>query len=341
MSNLKISVIIPVYNRAQLLLQALNSLLKQDFSKDNFEIIVVDNNSKDNTQEVMRKFVEEVKGTVNIKFILETRQGDIYARHTGAFHSEGEILLFTDDDATFDTNWISEVVTTFEKFPQCGAVGTRISILWDNTPKTWMKNYESLLGKISYGDEYTFKEKGLYVNNGSLAIKKEVFSLVKGNNPGQIGVYLIGDAEVGLCRKLHENNIPIAFTDKTTMWHHQFVKTNGTFNDVMRRVSNNGIADAYTKIYVYQQCSRIPILKNQMRNVLLILKSLLTFNKIKTMNSFLKFHQNKSCYTYMKLFLQDEKLISMVKSKDWLFDENYKGGIVVLDTNKNKNNYYA
>lgn len=336
MSRFKVSVIIPAYNRAVLLIQALKSLMDQDFPKDDFEIIVVDNNSKDNTRDEIGKFYEEFKGRINFKYLIENRQGDIYARHTGAFHSEGEILLFTDDDATFDKNWISEVVATFAKYPQAGAVGTRISIVWDKKPKQWMFNYESLLGKISHGNDRVCQQTGLFINNGSLAIKKEVFFLVKGNHPGQIGDTLIGDAEVGLCRKLHEMNIPIAFTDRTTMWHHQFVDKNGTFGDVKRRVTNNGIADAYVKIFVLKQYSGTRNFFIQLKNTLLIAKSLLTFNQIKIINSLLKFYQTGSCIKYLKLFVSDEKLISMVNSTDWLFDENYDGGKVILKTNTQK-----
>ena len=61
MSKLKVSVIIPAYNRADLLIQTLRSLLEQDFPREDFEVIVVDNNSKDNTFEVVNKFAGDVK----------------------------------------------------------------------------------------------------------------------------------------------------------------------------------------------------------------------------------------------------------------------------------------
>src|ERR1035437_2929431 len=223
MSIIQVSIIIPAFNRSGMLIQTLNSLLHQDFPKESFEVILVDNNSTDDTNQVIKKYIETNRDKLNIKYAIEKRQGDIYARHTGAYHAIGEILIFTDDDATFDTNWISEIVFVFKKFPTVGAVGTRISIKWDKKPPAWILNYESFLGKITFGENYTVQETGLFMNNGSLAILKKVFTEVKGNNPGQLKSFLVGDAEVGLCKKLHERKIPIAFTDNTTMWHHQFV----------------------------------------------------------------------------------------------------------------------
>lgn len=331
MNRIEVSVIIPTYNRAELLIQTLESLTLQDYPKNQFEVIVVDNNSEEDTAQRILTFISANPDTLNLKYTLEKRQGDIYARHSGAYNSEGRILLFTDDDATFDKNWISDVVHVFEKYPDAGAVGTRISIVWDNTPEAWVYNYESLLGKISKGDGYTVQESGMYINNGSLAIKKEVFAEVRGNNPGQIKDFLIGDAEMGLCRKLHAKKIPIAFTDNTTMWHHQFVNKNGTFKDIMRRVANNGVAEAYTDYFINHSRTRmhliIPILKSAMQ----ILEAYLLLNKKKIINSRLKLNQLLHRYKFIKRFQTDRELISLMNTNDWQYDTNYVGSELIYN----------
>lgn len=323
MQKIKVSVIVPTFNRADLLIQTLDSLLYQDFPINCFEVIVVDNNSTDNTSDLVKVFLKRNASKINLKYLVERRQGDIYARHSGAFHAEGEILLFTDDDATFDANWISEIVSTFEKFPQVGAVGTRIVIKWDKTPKSWVYNYESLLGKISFGNGHTVNETGMYINNGSLAIKKNIYKLVKGNNPGQIGNYLFGDAEVGLCRKLHQQKISIGFTDYTTMWHHQFVARNGIFKDILRRVINNGRAEAYTDIYVDLKNNCGQILAQLVFSVFNIFKAVITLRKIKIINSIFRFYQIRYRLLYFRKFKKDKLKINNVQKFDWFFDDNY------------------
>lgn len=328
---MKISVIIPAYNRGNLVIQALKSLLLQDFDKKEFEVLVVDNNSKDNTQELLTAFINENSRRINIKYIQEKRQGDVYARHTGACYAEGRILLFTDDDATFDANWISEVYAMFQENKSVGMVGTRISIVWDKEPKKWVKRYECLLGKITHGNGRIIQDDGLFINNGSLAIKKDLFYKVGGNNPGQIGDYLIGDAEVGLCRKIHQLNIPIAFTDRTTMWHHQFVSKNGTWKDIKRRVANNGIGEAYTDIFVRKYTNKCNIIKRMLKSSVLFTFALILFNKSKIINNLLNLHQEFFHYRYLDKFVSDIDLINMMQRNDWYLSNNYTGGDLIFN----------
>ena len=248
---MKVSVIIPTYNRALMICDAIESLSKQTLDANSFEIMIVDNNSTDNTKEV-------VEGCINahnehhIRYIFEPRQGDFFARNRGADEANGEYLVFSDDDALFDINYLETILGLFEKYPGVGVVGTRIVIQWEGgTPANWIKPYEYLLGAISYNPRgYVIQSDGLYVNNGSLAAKRDLYISVGGINPAQMGDYIIGDAEGGFCRKIHKLGIPIAFTDDVTMWHRQFVDKNDTIADIRRRVENNGISEAYTDVFV-------------------------------------------------------------------------------------------
>ena len=328
---MKVSVIIPAYNRGALLIQALESLLEQDCPRSEFEAIVVDNNSRDNTAELVKDFAEKNKGRFNLKYVLETRQGDIYARHSGAALAEGEILAFTDDDATFDTNWVSEIARMFDAHPEMGALGTNILIVWDREPQPWVKKFERFLGKIEYDCEPFVQQSGLYINNGALAIRKGVFYKVGGNNPGQIGPYLVGDAEVGLCRKLHNLGIPIGFTGRTTMWHHQKEAVNGQLKDIKRRAANNGISKAYTDIYYNGGGSRISMAKAIIVKDLLIVKDILCRNREKLLNARIGRIEDKFHYIYLRKIKTDPELVKMQNNRDWYLDDNYVPPPVLLE----------
>lgn len=246
---MRVSVVIPTFNRSSLIYKTLDSLLEQDYPKEDFEVIVVDNNSSDNTEEALRAYIDNHRGQVNLQYTKELRQGDGYARNSGAAIARGEYLLFCDDDSLFDTNWISCMAGILDMYPTVAMVGTRILIKWDEQPASWVHNYEYLLGKSTHGSRgYIISSEGFSIANGSLGVRRDVFYQVGGNNPGQIGEFLVGNAEVGLFHKIKALGRPVAFTDDTTMWHMQTKAKNGTMKDLVRRMENSSISDAYTDV---------------------------------------------------------------------------------------------
>ena len=302
---MKISVIIPTYNRAHLVCDTLDSLYRQDLSADDFEVLVVDNNSKDETKQVVEKYITSHR-EYNIRYIFEPRQGDYFARNRGAEEAKGKYLVFTDDDALFDTNYLSTILNLFETYPNVGVVGTRIVIKWEGgSPANWIKPYEHLLGAISHANKgYLITNSGLFINNGSLAIKRDLYIEVGGNNPGQIGDYLIGDAEAGLCRKLHKLNVPIAFTDDVTMHHRQFVGKNDTVIDIRRRMENNGIAEAYTDVFVNNNSSH----QTTLREYLQYWFYRLTLRQRKALRAYFELSKRKKYNEYIIRFREDEEI---------------------------------
>ncbi len=102
---MKVSVIIPAYNAEKIIGKTLEALLNQTY-KD-YEVIVVDDGSKDRTADVVKKYMKKSK---KIKLVTEKNAGPATARNNGAKHSKGEILLFTDSDCVPEKNWIEEMI---------------------------------------------------------------------------------------------------------------------------------------------------------------------------------------------------------------------------------------
>lgn len=266
---LKISVIVPTYNRQHILPMCLNSLVEQNYPKKDYEIIIVDNNSKDNTKEIVQKYIINYSD-ISIKYILEKRQGLVYARHAGAKHSKFDILSFTDDDGILCKNWLKEISNVFQINPEIVAVAGKIVIKWDKKPPDWVKPYEGLLGKLDYGDEIQYK-KGLYINGGNYSIKKEILFKVGGFNPDQVGGWLIGDGETGLNQKLWDSNYLIGWAPKAIMEHFQIVEKNATVQDIKRRYINNGRSIPY-RIFVTQKKEILSLIKNLIKVIKPIIK---------------------------------------------------------------------
>lgn len=306
---MKISVIIPTYNRAAIITDSIDSLCKQDLNPAEFEILIVDNNSKDETRRVVEDAIATHKEHT-IRYVYEPRQGDYFARNRGAEEAVGGYLVFTDDDALFDTNYLTTILSLFERNPDVGAVGTRIDIKWEGgCPANWIKPYEYLLGAISRAKKgYMITNSGLYINNGSLAIKKALYIEVGGNNPGQIGDYLIGDAEGGLCRKLHKRGVVIAFTDDVSMHHRQFVGKNDTITDVKRRVENIGISNAYTAVFAggnakYKSLKKARLLYYYYR---------FTMRKRKALKAYFELCERKKFNEYIVRFCEDAEIKKLI-----------------------------
>ena len=103
----KVSVVICTYNREDMLEIALESLTKQEVSASDFEVIVVDNNSKDNTKAVAEKFIA---ANSHFRYVLETNQGLSHARNRGGNEASTDFVAYMDDDAKAPANWVKQLI---------------------------------------------------------------------------------------------------------------------------------------------------------------------------------------------------------------------------------------
>ncbi|HHX64190.1 MAG TPA: glycosyltransferase [Chloroflexi bacterium] len=112
-----ISVIIPVYNGAQTIEACLDSLLRQDYPAERYEIIVVENGSTDNTVEIVSRYP--------VRLLRCARRGPSPARNMGIAKSQADVVAFTDADCVADPSWLSQIVQPYVD-PDIGGVGGAI-----------------------------------------------------------------------------------------------------------------------------------------------------------------------------------------------------------------------
>lgn len=238
---MRISIVIPTYNRSDVILQSLQTWTLQTLHSSDFEVIIVDNNSSDGADTLIKEFVSDKP---NFHYVLETQKGSTYARHTGAKLAKADILMFCDDDGLFNDGCAEEILKVYAKNPQTCAVTGKISIQWDKIPPAWIEPYLFMLGKLDYGNDVRFSTD-FYLNGGIFSIKKDVFNNLGGFNPDLVGNYLVGDGDTGLVIKLHRKKMLIGYTPFATMQHLQFIDKQGTEKDMGRRFYNVGISEAY------------------------------------------------------------------------------------------------
>lgn len=111
-----LSVILPTLNRSRLLTRALLSLVQQICSKE-YEIIVVDNGSKDGTKHMVKK-INKLFGR-KIKYLYDARPGSLIGRHVGAKRAQGDILSFVDDDIIVPPHWVEGIYNVFADHDEC------------------------------------------------------------------------------------------------------------------------------------------------------------------------------------------------------------------------------
>src|SRR5581483_7153755 len=112
---MKISVLVCTRNRARALEKTLPTILAQPPSEQyDYEIIVVDNASTDDTRQVIENFA---RTNQRLRYLYEARAGLSYARNAAIKNSQGELLAFTDDDVLVTENWLAEIHREFASDP--------------------------------------------------------------------------------------------------------------------------------------------------------------------------------------------------------------------------------
>lgn len=194
-NKLEISVVICTYNRATYLPAALESLYNQQISKDCYEVIVVNNNSSDNTETVCNHFIATHTDAYFI-YLNEPKQGASFARNTGAGIAQSPLLCFMDDDAIAHPNYLSLIIDFFKTHVDAGGLGGRIIPKYIPSEPIWMSHFvSSLVGNFDYSKEICVFSPTKYPLESNMIIKKEDFNLVNGFNtalPGVKGTLRIG-----------------------------------------------------------------------------------------------------------------------------------------------------
>lgn len=136
----EISVVVCTYNRAGMLARVLGSLDHQTLDKARYEVIVVDNNSTDQTCQV----VEAHRGRVPHRYYVETQQGLAYARNRGVREAVGRYVGFIDDDAEANTDWVERALDCLTSQSPPLAAGGPVLPLYDAPKPEWFKDeYET------------------------------------------------------------------------------------------------------------------------------------------------------------------------------------------------------
>jgi len=197
-----ISIIVPVFNAEKTIKRCLNALTKQTYQNEKYEIIVVDNDSTDNSANIIREFP--------VVLLSEKRAHNSYmARNRGLSHAKGEILAFIDADCIADKNWLKNLVKPF----QDESVGVVAGEVLSDKPRNLVQGFYEYSEFLKQGKKVTSKIAAL--GAGNTALRKNIFDIV---GTFDADFRWGGDNDLGI-RIQKETNYLIKFAENARVYH--------------------------------------------------------------------------------------------------------------------------
>ena len=255
---MKASIIIPTLNRADQLCRTMKSLVESDFDQSQYEIIVIDNGSEDNTRQIVEKFIKEYPKHI-IRYFYDDVPGLLTGRHRGAKEANSETLVFVDDDIHADKSWLSAIVETFERYPNVHLVGGKCLPLYESTPPSWINYFWNdlpqggrMLCELSLCD-YGNKGKIIdptWVFGLNFSIRKKTLYDLGGFHPDCVPIEykkFQGDGETGLSLKMARKGYK-AFYNPKALVYHEVPSSRMTLEYFDKRYFYQGICDSFTEV---------------------------------------------------------------------------------------------
>lgn len=208
---MKTSIVIAVYNRADFIEKCLAAVLKQTVK--NYEIIIVDDGSTDDTLKIVKQFKDP-----KIKIVCNKQNSGLaFTRNRGIEESRGELIAFTDSDCIVEPNWLEELIKPFKIDEKIMIVGGRVI---DPKPKNYWE-------QVNKGCNFIANKSG-YVKNimgCNMAYRNIFFNIVKFDEGLKFG----GD-ETDLCLSCLSLDYKIYYSDSAKVTHYHRSSFRATFS---------------------------------------------------------------------------------------------------------------
>lgn len=216
-----VTFVVCTYNRQAYLNDTMKSILQAHLTNLNIELLVIDNNSKDQTKAVVQKY-KESNDEIFIRYLKEEKQGLSFARNRGINEAKGDCIVFLDDDIRATEFLIPAWVSFFKSYPSAVAAGGKIHVQFDDTRPKWMSHFLlPLLGYHDLGNNFKRYPKNKFPFGGNMGFKKSVFDDVgyfntelgrKGTSPG-------AKEEKELFQRIRNHNKEIFYLPEALLYH--------------------------------------------------------------------------------------------------------------------------
>ena len=256
-----ISVIVCTYNRQEYLPDCLKHLANQSAVNRDFEVLIIDNNSTDNTANIASDFIKS-HPEMNVHYFCEMNQGHTFARNRGIKEAKGDILSFIDDDAFVDQDFIKEIQYYFKEHVEVSAIGGKILPVYEGKHPKWMSKYLlTLVSALDMGNSSKKFKGSKFPIGANMAFRSEVFEKHGHFNTdlGRRGSGLEGGDEKEVFLRLKKEKEEIHYVPKVKVDHiipekrltMEYIKGLGigVGSSEKRRVTKTGFVETVKKIF--------------------------------------------------------------------------------------------
>ena len=217
----KLSIVVATYNRAPYLLRTLESLARQTLAPGLFEILVVNNNSSDNTPEVVAGFAGS-HPQLQVRMVTETSQGISYARNCGIASSVGQYIVFIDDEEA-NPEFAKSYFCFFENNPGLDAAGGAVVPVYEAPLPAWYSYYieKMITGAFDLGDRMVPFRGKRYPGVGNSGFRRRLFDRFGNFNTalGRSGANPMGGEEKDFFMRVRAQGIRYYYVPGAEIYH--------------------------------------------------------------------------------------------------------------------------
>lgn len=220
--DMRVSVVVCTWNRCELLRSTLESLRSLVVPADQeWELLVVNNNSPDATDEVIRTY----QGLLPLRRLFESEVGVSRARNVVVRAATGDLILFTDDDVRVDPHWMTAYLEAAKCWPDAGYFGGEIHPCFATAVPRWVKrNQTPLSGMLCLRDAGPVNRQfrpGEFPYGPNMAVRREVLALATfDERVGRKGHEQVRGSEDSLFRSLQQQGVPGVWVPAAKVSHY-------------------------------------------------------------------------------------------------------------------------
>lgn len=245
MSKPRITLVIPTYNRSASLLRALRSVAAQRLDPALWCCLIIDNNSTDDTAEVVARFAAD-HPTLSIRCVKEERAGVSHARNRALQEATTELVCSIDDDERINPDFVEAYLRFFDAHPEAVVAGGRIVAEYEEGRPAWQSRWtEQLIANpIDRGTTVHPFPEGKLPGGGNMGFRREAALEVGfATELGRVGGVLLGGEENDFFLRLREAGYPLWYLPEATIWH--IIPPEKCTLDYLKRLArNNGISQS-------------------------------------------------------------------------------------------------